>query len=695
MAVVACFSLATARAQVFFAGAQLAVDWTVNDEDKVKPSFTLPSQSNDIKDSMEEFTRLVEHEQWEKAFKSLETITAKTSSGFIDRGDGVLVPSRLLVRGLLAGLPSAGKTAYRLFYDAQAQALLDKATGKAEAEYLAMIVNNHLISSVGDYAADRLGDLYFEQGEFEQAIGAWRSILTYCPDAKLSKAQLYVKIATALARSGRWNELQDIQALVADRYAAETVELGGRRTSAADEVKRLAATADDADAKVVAARCADDFELPAQAEPLWQFKFQSKVDPNDPTQPFPLTDMYGRRRANDFLIPSAADDERVYVNVFGIEMAFDVETGKLLWRSGKLHELQLQQQRQGIMPERYSIMVSQGRTWSVLRDPRQANQGIGFSLMVRDAATGKEVFNTRRWLSAWNVLSSPCLVAAAGDRVDSAPTQTALEPAAATPVVDYPNGFAGAADKFKFNGTAKLDGNQFQLTDGGGNQAASVFAATPVSVAAFRTRFTLRMPAAPLSADGFTFTIQGQGPTALRRQRQRTGLRRHRQKRGGEVRPAGAELQERRKYDRPVSQWRTAHTRRCDQADRHGRRSAQRPRHAGRNGLRRGDPARHDHRYRHQGQQQAKLRSQHSGNGRRQHGLRRVYGCHRSTPLQAERRQLDVRAAKGAQDELSEPAGRIGAGGELSQRLCRGGRALQIQRRVGSPRRRRAETDRR
>ena len=396
----------TSRAQVAFAvnGNFIINAGAQADGEKVTPSFTLPAQSGDVKDAMEEFTRLVKHEQWEKAFKSLETITAKTSTGFIDRGDGVLVPSRLLVRGLLASLPSGGKSAYRLFYDPQATALWDKAIGKAEAENLATIVNNHLISSVGDRAADRLGDLHFEQGEFEQAIAAWRSILAFCPDSKLSKGLLYVKVATALARGNRWNEFQDVQDTALERFGADPVELGGRRTTAAEEIKRLAGADHNAAAAETLADVPDDFELPADGEPLWQFRFQSKVDPNNPTQPFPLTDMYGRQRANDFIIPSAADDQRVYVNVFGVEMAFDIQTGKLLWRSGKLHLLQLQQQRQGIMPERYSIMVDHGRTWSVLRDPQQANQGVGFALVARDAATGKEIFNTRRSLSAWNIL---------------------------------------------------------------------------------------------------------------------------------------------------------------------------------------------------------------------------------------------------------------------------------------------------
>ena len=106
------------------------------------------------------------------------------------------------------------------------------------------------------------------------------------------------------------------------------------------------------------------------------------------------------RLAPEHPFPAAVDDKRVYVNTFGVEMAFDIDSGKLVWRSGKLHLLQLQQQRQGIAPERYGILVSGDRTWSVLRDPQQANQGVGFAMVVREAATGKEVFTTRRSLSA-------------------------------------------------------------------------------------------------------------------------------------------------------------------------------------------------------------------------------------------------------------------------------------------------------
>ena len=50
-----------------------------------------------------------------------------------------------------------------------------------------------------------------------------------------------------------------------------------------------------------------------------------------------------------------------------------------------------------------------------------------------------------------------------------------------------------------------------------GYQAGSVFASTPVDVTRFHTRFTFEITPGYLNrpADGLTFTIQGNGPTAL------------------------------------------------------------------------------------------------------------------------------------------------------------------------------------
>lgn len=499
-----------ARAQVgFVVNGRLEVA-AATDANKSPPGFALPSQSADVKESLDEFERLAKHEQWEKAFQALEVIAGKTTTGFIDRGDGVLVPSRLLVRGLLAGLSGAGKNAYRLFYDSQATALWDKAEGAAELDNLNKIVNNHLISSVGDRAADRLGDLYFERGDYEQAAAAWQTLLLYCPDSKVSKAQLLIKVATALARSGRVGEFAAQQQTLRERYANDSVEIGGRRVSALGEMTRLAALAgSDKSAVAAASPLPEDFALPTDVAPLWQFTYQSKPDPTSSHQPFAIQDIYGRLRPNDFTIPAAVDDKRVYLNLFGVEMAFDAASGKLLWRSGKLHLLQFQQNRHNVMPERYSIFSTGDRTWSVLRDPQQANQGVGFGLVVRDAATGKEIFNSRRTLSAWSILGSPLLVAGQTPAEAAPPAVPSESPA---PILNLANGFANSAGLFGFNGDSKLIGPAIRLTDAG-NQKSSVFTHTPLDVTRFHTQFTIKLDKA--QADGMTFALQGVGATAL------------------------------------------------------------------------------------------------------------------------------------------------------------------------------------
>jgi outer membrane protein assembly factor BamB len=390
--------------------AQLGIDAAyAPHQEKPDASFTLPAQSTDYKDGLEQFQRMVQHEQWEKAFAALATISEKTTTGYIDRGDGVLVPSRLLVRGLLAKLPSAGKSAYRLFYDTEAAQLWDKAVGRDESEHLSTIVSNHLISSVGDRAADRLGDLYFERGEFQRAAAAWQTILDHCPDSKISKPRTMVKIATALARDGRWSEFRRIEGLARERYAGEEIELGGRRVTVADEVARLASSS-ESPAPAAQAALVPDFELPRDDRPAWRFEFYDANDPQAAANPFKMVDVYGRPMANEFAMPAAADDQRVYVNVFGVEMAFDLATGKLLWRSGKLMELDFQQARQGVSPERYSLDLFGGRVWSVGREPQQASQRGPFVLTVRDAASGKEIFTSRRGLGSWSILGAPRVV---------------------------------------------------------------------------------------------------------------------------------------------------------------------------------------------------------------------------------------------------------------------------------------------
>ena len=75
----------------------------------------------------------------------------------------------------------------------------------------------------------------------------------------------------------------------------------------------------------------------------------------------------------------------------------------------------------------------------------------------------------------------------------------------------YGSGFTSAG--LTLNGGAILSGTRLRLTDGGSGENRSAFFNTPVNVQSFTNDFSFQLTSA--TADGFTFTIEGNSPTAL------------------------------------------------------------------------------------------------------------------------------------------------------------------------------------
>ncbi len=78
--------------------------------------------------------------------------------------------------------------------------------------------------------------------------------------------------------------------------------------------------------------------------------------------------------------------------------------------------------------------------------------------------------------------------------------------------INFAAGFPSTTG-LQLNSVAKLSSNFLELTDGGQSEAGSVFWTAPVNIQAFTTNFTFQLSSA--TADGFTFTIQNVGATAL------------------------------------------------------------------------------------------------------------------------------------------------------------------------------------
>jgi len=65
-------------------------------------------------------------------------------------------------------------------------------------------------------------------------------------------------------------------------------------------------------------------------------------------------------------------------------------------------------------------------------------------------------------------------------------------------------------------GNAKLNGSALELTDGGGSEAAAAWYQVEANIAAFTTDFSFQItPAATNTADGFTFTMQGNNASSI------------------------------------------------------------------------------------------------------------------------------------------------------------------------------------
>jgi hypothetical protein len=79
------------------------------------------------------------------------------------------------------------------------------------------------------------------------------------------------------------------------------------------------------------------------------------------------------------------------------------------------------------------------------------------------------------------------------------------------PVPSYPSGFAPGS--MTLNGGATYNGSQLVLTDGKANEARSAFFTSEVNVQQFVTNFQFQLT--NTIGDGFTFTIQGNAPTAV------------------------------------------------------------------------------------------------------------------------------------------------------------------------------------
>ena len=393
----------------------------------LQKGFSVRKEDQRVIDAFEDFRRHSEKKAWELAFRAITSVFEKDPKGMVPAGGGLMLPTRQRVWAAMAALPPDGREAYRLFNDSSAKQLLDKATaagaeGGDEIGLLRQIFQLYFVTSVGDEAADRLGDACFQAGDFLAADAAWKAILDHYPDTDLSKTRLRLKRCAALSRAGRWETFDQVAAEIGPENASETMRLGGREVPARQYLASLrearttasSATAEPATAAAASNAANETVVLPRENKPLWQVQFMDKTLAERIESTLRNMGWGGQEMPISASVPpSATDGKRVYLNWLGIGFAVDAQTGKLLWRTRKFSELSNMAQQfvyGGINIGRYHLTLAGDRVYITGMPLDQLNQGMGaaYRMVCHNAETGAVVWSTKTGDGApWSIASEP------------------------------------------------------------------------------------------------------------------------------------------------------------------------------------------------------------------------------------------------------------------------------------------------
>ncbi len=218
------------------------------------------------------------------------------------------------------------------------------------------------------------------------------------PDSHLSPAKLQVKRCVALARLGRTEQLAAAAGRLREQSGGQRVTIGGQEVDAAEFAQALLSAQPHlaAAAGATAAKNAEASVLPIVDEPLWQIRAGSETLTQIERQ---LVNNGWNQEAHlsGVVPPAAVDDQRVYVNWFGIVYAADLKTGKMLWRTGKFSDIAAKATlfiEYGMKLDRGSLSVHDGRVFATRQEVPNGRPNSPDQLECFDAATGSSLWTS-------------------------------------------------------------------------------------------------------------------------------------------------------------------------------------------------------------------------------------------------------------------------------------------------------------
>jgi outer membrane protein assembly factor BamB len=416
-AMVVCVAMAGGRA------------WGDDEDNGPVAGFVVPKADTKTIDKLDDLDRYIGKKAWELAFKAVGGIDVE-GKGMVP-GEGVeqkgfLFPIGRRVSESLLHLSAEGRESYRLFNDASAKVLWEKLQGAKspssgvpadEVTILRKIVDEYFLTSVGDLAADRLGDALWEQGNAAGALGMWDAVVEKYPDPHVSTVMVQVKRAAALAMLGRREELGQLAGVIKETDAGQKVTVGGAEVDAAEFAASLLAEATTEPAATMAATMpAEGGEVVVKdgETPAWQIRVATTAVLEQMESQ--VSNWGGDIHFTGSTPPACADGKRVYVNWLGVTYAADLETGKMLWRTGKFSDVASNATmfpQYGVNPDHLAVTCAEGKVFTLSADMMMLQQREGvFGLECLDGETGKSLWKGTAALGS--VLTPPVVVEGVG-----------------------------------------------------------------------------------------------------------------------------------------------------------------------------------------------------------------------------------------------------------------------------------------
>lgn len=342
-----------------------------------------------------EALKLIEQGQWVKAIQAIESL-GDADEGLVVDERGVLRPLSAMKSALIASMPEEGRRTFCKLNDPSANAKLGQAQATADLQEQTQayksIVDDYALCDAAAQAAQRMGDIRFEQGRFNEAA-AYYGFAAQHPATTADDPALMARRLTALSRAEQWKTFDQLAEYARFRHAGTSITIAGQDAPLQSFITQLV----ESRGEVHIDRPANEtrkLNLPKATE----FEYERPlIDENKLKM---IRQLAANNNLGSIIDQAIApvvvtDGERLFTLGIGRVARLNPETGTAHWQFGSADEgVQAIQSRMHYLANGYpqSLTIHGDTLLASIPNKKNVSQSHLFAL---DAETGKEKWSLR------------------------------------------------------------------------------------------------------------------------------------------------------------------------------------------------------------------------------------------------------------------------------------------------------------